>query len=553
MSLAVETTKCVYVGSGSTGPFPYNFKIFSATDLSVTKYDLSGTAISLTYATHYTVSGVGVTGGGNVTLLTALTTGYKLVIKRNMGYLQSTNFTANNKFSAATMNNALDKITMLSQQLHELGNRAYQLPEWYTTGPVYTESATDIASITTAVQQYVLNLYPFVTPQAYGAVGDGLADDTLALQEWLDSGYKSLYLPAGRYNFTALVIPNTYNLKIWGSGTSSMLVQKGTGITWTTKATLVQTCDQDIYDLAFDGTAGTGHTISTQFVSQMHCANLWFFNVPTGYASMFINGNPTDGTYAHDVTAHNIKIYHQNSGNGSAGIYLGAKHSDCLIDGLIFKGNFTTDYGILAAVGAETTRVTNAHIYDAKINNVRLLGSNSYFLWNGVTFDNSLQDLVYLADTSKNTFTGCFFENIRNSYSGIVYDNSYYNVINNGVFKAYSTTPLHAVNQTNIVGTGANIVSSGSVDTVIAGITTPFVSSTGSLFRGISGFATQNHGTSSAISTGATIAHGLAITPTWSSVVATDGTAVTWTVDATNLTVTFSGGGSKTFYWNAEY
>ena len=660
-TLTSSTTKLVYNGSGSTGPFAYTFYVYSTSDLLVTKYDSVGTPTTLVLNTGYTATKTPATGKGTgtITLTTALATGETLVIMRNMSYLQSQNWTNNASLTATSLNDMADKLDMQIQQLKEASDRSFQLPLSNTTGPLRLDPvaseligwcsdginlcnystnptavsvptidyignyggslATALASIgsnnqilqinsaitvsadttvpanvqlwvpkggsiaVTAGKTLAINgpftagLYPIfsgtgtitwgtgvtkeVYPQWWGALGNGLyhtnwdgtTDDTTGIQAAFNSGLP-VYFPPGRYYFTALIIPNTYNLDIGGAGPSSILTQTGTGITWTYKATLVQTCDQSIHDLAFDGTNGTGHTISTQYVSQMRFSNLWFFNVPTGYASMFLNGNPVDGTYAHDVTLHNIKIYHQNSGNGSAGIYLGAKHSDCLIDSLIFKGNSTTDYGILADTGAETTRVTNAHIYGAKINNVKLSGSNSYFIWNAVTFDDSLQDLVYLTGTSKNTFTGCFFENIRNSYSGIVYDNSYYNVINNGVFKAYSTTPLHAVSQVNISGTGANLVTGGSVDTVIAGIATPFVASTGSTFRDIAGFRTENGGTATGLSSGSTVAHGLSVTPNWvvlTSAQTGNSNIYVTSIGATTFTVNFTTGTNQTFYWRA--
>ena len=40
----------------------------------------------------------------------------------------------------------------------------------------------------------------------YGAVGDGVTDDTLAIQAALDSGAGSVYLPEGIYLFSTLIV-----------------------------------------------------------------------------------------------------------------------------------------------------------------------------------------------------------------------------------------------------------------------------------------------------------------------------------------------------------
>lgn len=66
------------------------------------------------------------------------------------------------------------------------------------------------------------------------------------------------------------------------------------------------------------------------------------------------------------------------------------------------------------------------------------------------------------------------------------------------------------------------------------------------------GYLNENGGTSSAISSGGTIAHGLAGAPTIFSAIPTGAaTDVYVTADATNLTVTFGGGGSVAFSWRA--
>jgi len=128
-TVAVETTKSgPYAGSGTTGPFAYSFKIFAATDLEVIQYDSAGTPTTLTYATDYTVTGVGVTAGGTITLVTALPVGETLVIRRDMSYLQSQNYTTVASITPSSTNNALDKLEMQIQQLAEENSRSFMVP-----------------------------------------------------------------------------------------------------------------------------------------------------------------------------------------------------------------------------------------------------------------------------------------------------------------------------------------------------------------------------------------------------------------------------------------
>lgn len=79
-------------------------------------------------------------------------------------------------------------------------------------------------------------------------------------------------------------------------------------------------------------------------------------------------------------------------------------------------------------------------------------------------------------------------------------------------------------------------------------------SATNLTFRRNDGYVTENFGTSAAIATGGTIAHGLDRTPTSVSLVAQGTTTakVAATVTATNIAVTHDSGGSTAFFWRAE-
>jgi len=72
-------------------------------------------------------------------------------------------------------------------------------------------------------------------------------------------------------------------------------------------------------------------------------------------------------------------------------------------------------------------------------------------------------------------------------------------------------------------------------------------------FRNNIGYKTESGGISPAIATGGSIAHGLIAAPAKVQVTAAESgpTDLYIGVDATNITVNFGGGGSKTFYWSA--
>lgn len=59
------------------------------------------------------------------------------------------------------------------------------------------------------------NLSVFITPQMYGAIGDGLHDDTDAIQETFDANQPIVYFPPGRYKVTKkLVCKNPITIKM---------------------------------------------------------------------------------------------------------------------------------------------------------------------------------------------------------------------------------------------------------------------------------------------------------------------------------------------------
>jgi len=126
MTLSSETYKVIYTGDGSTTVFPYTFKILDETEILVTQYTISdGTETVLTLTTNYTVSGVGDAGGGNITLTgSAPSSSYKIILQRDIPLTQTADYVENDPFPAETHEEALDRLTMICQQLQEALDRA---------------------------------------------------------------------------------------------------------------------------------------------------------------------------------------------------------------------------------------------------------------------------------------------------------------------------------------------------------------------------------------------------------------------------------------------
>ena len=129
MTIATESERKQYNGSGTTGPFPYPYKFFADTDLKVVLTDSDGADSTLVLTTDYTVSGAGEATGGSVTLVEALAVGEKLTIIPNLSYTQSADYEENDDFPAATHENALDRLCLQIQQVKLLFDRCIKIGE----------------------------------------------------------------------------------------------------------------------------------------------------------------------------------------------------------------------------------------------------------------------------------------------------------------------------------------------------------------------------------------------------------------------------------------
>ena len=144
MTVSSETNKVTYSCDGATTVFPYTFRILVNTDLQVilrTVADGSETTLVLTSA--YSVSDVGEATGGNVTTVATYSSAYQLVFRRGMPYTQTTDYIENDPFPAETHEKALDKVTMLTQQLQEISERSVTSSESGSTSYVLPSPVGD--------------------------------------------------------------------------------------------------------------------------------------------------------------------------------------------------------------------------------------------------------------------------------------------------------------------------------------------------------------------------------------------------------------------------
>lgn len=120
-----------FVGNGSASIFPFTFKVFTNADLVVVS-SLAGAETTLVLDSDYIVSlNADQDGnpGGSITLTAgALATGYTLIISSDIDQTQQTQLTNLGGFYPEVITAALDKLTILVQQLQEQVNRAVMFP-----------------------------------------------------------------------------------------------------------------------------------------------------------------------------------------------------------------------------------------------------------------------------------------------------------------------------------------------------------------------------------------------------------------------------------------
>jgi len=128
MTISSTTAKNTYAGNGSTTVFAYTFRILAEAEILVQiKVDATDVITTQTLTTDYTVSGVGDSAGGNITMIVAPATGETLILTRNTALLQEIDYTENDAFPADTHETGLDRLTTITQQIDEEVDRSVKV------------------------------------------------------------------------------------------------------------------------------------------------------------------------------------------------------------------------------------------------------------------------------------------------------------------------------------------------------------------------------------------------------------------------------------------
>jgi hypothetical protein len=142
-----------YAGAGTTGPFAVPFRFLENSHLRVIRTSTAGVDTDLVLTTDYTVTGAGASSG-SVTLVAALAVGEKLTVIRSVPATQEADYVPGDAFPAESHEEALDKLTMLTQQNAEELSRTVRVRASSTAdaGLIDPEKVEVVADNMAAVQ-----------------------------------------------------------------------------------------------------------------------------------------------------------------------------------------------------------------------------------------------------------------------------------------------------------------------------------------------------------------------------------------------------------------
>lgn len=456
----------------------------------------------------------------------------------------------------------------------------------------------------------------WVSVEDFGAVGDNVTNDATNIQKALDSGAKHVMLAQGKTYLcnSTLTVPSGVRmfgratLRLGTAGTflirtaanaqrcvfEDFTMQGVSGPSTVANEYGLQLRDADY--CVVRNVTGHGFGLDAIYVGP-DTAHYNLVENCTGYNNgrqgLTIAGgsnNVVRGGYYYDNTLYGVDLE-------------GPSVSDTLVDGVTAYGNangVTSESGTLGKAIITNCRcfsnddhgIQSLGIYDKVLSNTSysngkagILGNGSYatfngnscFLngWDGIRFDPAAlrvgntvvgnmcysngRNGISVGRTASSTVNGNFtWDNDSGdttTYSGIALAASVGAEGNNNVISGNVSGNTTAGTKQRfgvIIGANCNnnlVIGNRFLDNKSSAI---FDGGTGNTFTNNKGYVNENGGTSAAISSGGTIAHGLAGTPTMFSATPTSAaTDVVVTAGATNLTVTFGGGGSVAFAWRA--
>ena len=292
MTISTTTTRTTYNGNGVTTVFTIPFRFLVNGDIVVVSVSAAGVETTKTLTTDYTLTGAGDDAGGTVTMLVAPANGTRLIIYRDTDIVQETDYISGDPFPAEAHERALDRLTMIAQEISPNIDRAIRVPvgdssSLNTTLPAAvdrldkfivfdaTTGATELSTVTqTQVASAVAAAYSAgstadavtflpegtgavsrsvqaklrdtVSVLDFGADNTGATDSSAAFQAAYETG-KAVWIPAGTYLLESTVDCTTTSSDTFTPG--PRFIGEGLGL-----VTINSSCEGPVFDVTTDTT-----------------------------------------------------------------------------------------------------------------------------------------------------------------------------------------------------------------------------------------------------------------------------------------------------------
>lgn len=225
-----------FIASAGQTVFPFDFPLFAASDLRVTRLRAGAESV-LVLGADYTVTGAGQQPGGSITLTTGALAGDVLVLESAQPIARQAQLTEGGDLPARVIESDFNRLYIALQQLALFYSRTIRQPATDAPGltlpnadarrnrllgfdsagapialPTTDRSAdTVLATGTTTARNLAERNAEVLRLRDFGAIGNGVADDTAAIDAWLaavQATGKPGYFGEGvfRYTGTQLVL-----------------------------------------------------------------------------------------------------------------------------------------------------------------------------------------------------------------------------------------------------------------------------------------------------------------------------------------------------------